>query len=72
MIYGKPRSQALGISRLFRRSLIITEHKAKKMQHARLFPATAGQGKVTPFPGDTVPMAQRRKQSHATIVSSRT
>lgn len=34
------------------------------MQHARLFPATAGQGKVTPFPKDTVPMAQRRKQSH--------
>lgn len=40
-------------------------HRAKKkMQHARLSPATAGQGKVIPFPKDTVPMAQRMKQSH--------
>jgi len=42
------------------------------MQHARLSPATAGQGEVTPFPRDTVPMAQRRKQSHTGIVCSRT
>lgn len=40
-------------------------HRAKKMQHARLFPATAGQGKV--IPKDTVPMA-RERNSHTMIV----
>lgn len=41
-------------------------HRAqnRKIQHAKLFPTTAGRDKVTPFPPDAVPMAQRRKHSH--------
>lgn len=41
-------------------------HRAqnRKIQHAKLFPTTAGWDKVIPFPQDAVPMAQRRKHSH--------
>lgn len=56
---GKPSSQELCISRLFQ-SPVITEKKKNK---TAAFQTASCQGKGRPFPWDTVPMAQRRKQS---------